>query len=77
MCVCVCVCVKNSYMKFVISNLWYPIYLYGCVLKVFYTQLYDIKYSYVIQIICTHLYRFEYSYLILIISKKNVYLTHW
>ena len=39
-------------------------------LKVFFTKLYDIKYSYLIQTICTQLFGFMYSYQIQIICRQ-------
>ena len=48
------------------------IYIFWAIvsLEYFFTQLYDIKYSYLIQIILPQFYGFKYSYLILTIYTQ-------
>ena len=46
-----------------VAELYVPIYIFSrnCFLRVLFTQLYGIKYSYQIEKICTQLYGFKYS----------------
>ena len=61
--------VSSNYVNLIMNILWCGVkesrtlYVYIYIfLKSFYTQLYNIKYSYLIPIIYTQLYGFKFSY---------------